>query len=115
MSAICCFEHHVARTGVFIPAAIGLQVHRTQLPLTKRILHARLEPSLLLLLSHFHPVLNENDSSINNVLFHLRTELEEASMLLFRTKSHHVLHSGAVIPTAVEDHDFSCGGKVRHV
>ena len=36
-------------------------------------------------------------------------------MLFLRAEAHHVFHTQAVIPTAVEDHDFARGGEVLHV
>ena len=36
-------------------------------------------------------------------------------MLLLRAKAHHVLDAGAVVPTAVEDHDLAGRRKVLHV
>src|SRR6266481_6372800 len=33
----------------------------------------------------------------------------------FRAESHHPLDAGAVVPAAVEQDDFSAGGKMRHV
>src|SRR5262245_8269320 len=36
-------------------------------------------------------------------------------MLRLRTKPHDIFDAGAVIPTAIEDHDLACGRKMRHV
>ena len=45
----------------------------------------------------------------------LGADLQEAFMLLLSGESHHIFDPGTVVPTAVKDHDFSCGGKVREV
>ena len=36
-------------------------------------------------------------------------------MLFLRTKAHHVLNAGAVIPAPVEDDDFTSGGQLFNV
>src|SRR5581483_6171935 len=40
---------------------------------------------------------------------------EKLPVLIFGTKSHHVLNPGAVIPTPVEDDDFTPGGQLLNV
>ena len=37
------------------------------------------------------------------------------SILLLGAEAHHVLDAGAVVPTAIEDHDFAGGREVLHV
>src|SRR5215212_1164221 len=44
--------------------------------------------------------------------FHWR---RESAMLFFRAKAHHILHPGAIVPTAIEDHYLAGGGEVLHV
>src|SRR6516225_10976877 len=41
--------------------------------------------------------------------------MEELLVLFFGAESHHPLDAGAVVPAAVEQDDFSAGGKMRHV
>src|SRR5215813_9835078 len=41
--------------------------------------------------------------------------MEELLVLFFRAEPHHPLDAGAVVPAAVEQDDFSAGGKMRHV
>src|SRR5271168_3895411 len=36
-------------------------------------------------------------------------------MLRFFAKAHHVLHAGAVVPTAIKDHDLARGWKMPHI
>src|SRR5262249_58645819 len=45
-------EHLVTRTGVVVPVSPGLDVHRAQLPLPKRVFNPRFESLLLLLLAN---------------------------------------------------------------
>ena len=40
---------------------------------------------------------------------------EETPYCFLGAEAHHALDAGAVVPTAVEDHDFAGGGKVLHV
>src|SRR5262249_5642326 len=59
--------------------------------------------------------LDQNQPAADEIALHLRTELEEALVLLRRAEAHHVLHAGAVVPTAVEDHHLARRWKVLKV
>src|SRR5204863_9250732 len=48
-------------------------------------------------------------------LLNQRDGLEKFASLLLGTESHDSFDAGAVIPTAVEDHDFAGGGKMLNV
>ena len=41
--------------------------------------------------------------------------MQELEVLGFGTEAHHSLDTGAIVPTAVEEHDLSSGGQVGHV
>src|SRR5262245_60921142 len=41
--------------------------------------------------------------------------MEELLILFFRAESHHLLDAGAVVPSAVEQDDFSASGKMGNV
>src|ERR1700722_4129609 len=56
------FEHVVARTRVIVPAAVGLEVHRRQLPDLTQIVDSRFEPTGLLLLAYLQPIFDEDDA-----------------------------------------------------
>ena len=62
---------------------------------------------MLLFLRNIQPVLHQDDAVVGQRGFKLRTALQKAVILLFGAEAHHVLHPGAVIPTAVEDNDFA--------
>src|SRR4030081_889828 len=109
MLAIGGLQHHVAGSGVFIPAAKRLQIHGAEFPLSKWVFDTRLEAALLLCLPNLHPILDENDAGIHDVLFHQRTDVEETAMLFFGTEAHHIFHAGAVVPTPIENRDLSSG------
>ena len=69
----------------------------------------------LLLLAHLEPKLDKDDPAIDDVFLDDRAVLQETPILLLRAEAHHALHAGAVVPTAVEDHDFAGSRKVLHV
>src|SRR3954465_2334558 len=54
-------QHGVARQRIIVPARIGFDVHRAELPLPERILHPRAETALLLLLADLEPQLDQDD------------------------------------------------------
>ena len=100
-------QHHVARLGELVPALEGFEIHRAQLPLPDRIVDARHETALLLLLTDLEPDLEQPDAAIDHELLDDRAELEEALVLLGRAEAHDVLDAGPVVPAAVEDHDLA--------
>jgi hypothetical protein len=100
---------------IVVPPLKGLQIHWAKFPLSQRILDARLESPLLYFLPYFQPELDQDDSSIHDVLFDLWTELEKRPVLLFRAEAHDVLETCAVVPTSVKNNNFSRGWKMLHV
>src|SRR6266850_211078 len=115
MLAVGCLQHLVSRTGILVPAAKRLQVHGAKLPLAERVSNPRFKSTLLLFLSDFHPILDENDPTVHHVLLKFGAEIQEPSMLFFGAKTHHVFHSGAVVPASVEDDNLPGGRKMLHV
>jgi hypothetical protein len=108
-------KHPVARPRVLVPLLARRQIHRAQFPLADRIVDAVLEPAALLLVAHFHPVLEQDDAAIGDVLLDLGAERKESLVLLLRAESHDVFDARPVVPAAIEDHHFAVGGEVRHV
>ena len=80
-------EHRVAGARVLVPLGARRQVHGAQLPLPQRIVDARLEPALLLLVADFEPELDQDDAALDHVLLEHRTQLEEALVLLVGSRS----------------------------
>src|SRR6516162_5066689 len=105
--AVSRLEHHVTRPGIGIPAPERFDVHRAQFPLPKRIVDARLETPLLLVLADFEPDLDQPNPSVHDVFFDLRTIIEEALMLRFGAKTHDIFDAGPVIPATVKNDDFA--------
>src|SRR5580704_4967274 len=81
----------------------------------ERILEARFEAALLFLLTDFQPILDEDDAGVGNIFLHSGAKFEELAILLLSAKAHDALHAGAVVPTAVEDDNFTSSRKMRHV
>ena len=57
----------------------------------------------------------QEDSGIDHCLLDQRRHFQEFSHLLLVGKPHHAFDARAVVPAAVEDHDFARRRKVRHV
>src|SRR5258708_15768553 len=108
-------EHQFARPRVVVPASVGFDVHRAQLPLANRIVNARLEALLLLLLADLEPDLDEPGSVLDEELLDDRTEFKKALVLLGRAEAHDVFDPGAVVPAPVEDHDLAAGRKALDI
>ena len=51
----------------------------------------------------------------DEVILHLRANLEKGAVLLLGAEPHNVFDAEAVVPTPVEDHDFTRGRKMLHV
>src|ERR1035438_3690618 len=108
-------EHFVRGPRMRNPTCAGFKIHRAQFPALGRILQPLLEATLLLLVADGEPVLNQDDAGACQHALKLRTTVEEFEILGLRAEAHHVLDSGAVVPTAVEQDDFSGGGQMRRV
>src|SRR5580658_6730068 len=115
MFRVGCFEHPISGSRVFVPAAERFQVHWAEFPLAKRIFDAGIETLLLLFLSNFEPIFDEDNAGIYHVLFHRGAKFEKLPVLLVTAKSHDMFDAGPVVPTAVEDHYLSCSGKMCNI
>src|SRR5258707_14072068 len=113
--AVSLLQHHVAGPGIVVPASVGLEVHRAQLPLPQRIVDSSAESSLLLLFSDLQPDFDQKYASVADVFLELQAELQETSMVLFGAKTHHIFDAGAVVPAAVKDHDLARCRKLLNV
>src|SRR6188474_2969208 len=96
-------EHGVFGSRVVEPTLARLQIHRTQLPALDRVAVARLEPLFLLGIADRKPIFYQNDSRANQHALELRDRVQEFAVLLVRAEAHHMLHSRAVVPTAIEE------------
>src|SRR5579864_4133462 len=70
---------------------------------------------VLFLFRDFEPVLQQDDALADQKSFECWTVPEKLPVLFLRTKAHHVLNRGAVVPTPVEDDDFPSGGELFNV
>ena len=91
------------------------QVHRTKLPALGGIFNTREKALVLFLFRYFEPVLQQDDALADQKALEDGTVPQKLPVLFLGTKAHHVLNSGAVIPAAVEDDDFTPGGQLFNV
>ena len=110
-----CLQHRLACLGVRGIVFARLHVDGGELPALQRVFKALGEALFLLGLVHREPVLEEQDSVLREQLFELRYLLQKRRRLLRRAKTHHRFDPGAVVPTAVEQHDLASRRQVRHV
>ena len=108
-------EHHLLGLGVLLPAPARLEVHRAQLPLLQRIVDAHQEAQMLLLVGDREPIFDQDDARAHQHALELRRGLEELLVFLVGAEAHDALDARAVVPAAVEQHDFAAGGQVRGV
>src|SRR5690242_17470654 len=108
---VCRFQHEVAGSRIIIPASIGLEIHRAQLPLTDRIIDPGVKALLLLFLPDLKPNLDQSDPAIDDEFLDLRGQFEEALVFFLVAEAHDVLDPCPVVPAAVKDHDLSRSGK----
>jgi len=66
-----------------------------------------LEALLLLVVIHREPVLDEIDAGTDKHFFKQRAGSQELFVFSRGAKAHDALHTGAVVPTAVEEHHFA--------
>src|SRR5262249_28764652 len=100
-------QHQVTGPGIGVPAPIRFEVHRTELPLSHRVVDAGQEAPFLLVLADLEPDLDQLDAGLHDIFLHLRTELQEATMLLLGAEAHDIFDTGAVVPAAIEDDDLA--------
>src|SRR5262249_18327000 len=63
----------------------------------------------------FEPVLDEDDARVDHGLLDRRRLLQESLNLIGCGVAHHALYTRTVVPTAIEDHDFTGSRKVADV
>src|SRR5580692_3505681 len=108
-------EHVVTCSRVIIPSRIGIQVHLGQLPDLSLVVDSCGKPAGLLLWTHLEPVLEKYNSRFDYGLFDRGDLTQETLGLILRAKAHDAFDPGAIVPTAVEDHDLPPGRKMRQV
>src|SRR5206468_3815602 len=108
-------EHLISCARILVPATIGLEVHRAELPLLERIVDPRFEALILFLLVDLEPQLDEDHARIDEPALKDRRALQELLDVALFSVAHHALNPGAIVPTAVEDHDFACRWKMLDI
>src|SRR4029077_5356590 len=110
MLAVGVLQHRIAGARVVVPTPVRLQVHWAQLPLAKRVEDAGGKPPILLFHADLEPELDQDDATIDDFPFDSRAQLQKALAYLLVHETHDAFDAGAVVPAAVEDHDFAGGG-----
>ena len=98
-----------------VPAVQRRQVHGAEFPLAHGVDAADREPGDLLLARHREPELDQGDAGAHEHALELRRLPHELVVLLVGAEAHHPFDAGAVVPTAVEQHDLAFTGEVLYV
>ena len=70
---------------------------------------------VLLFIGDGEPVFDELDARAHQHLFKFGHGAEKLFVLVVRAKAHHPLHTRAVVPAAVKQHDLARRWQVRHI
>ena len=108
-------EHVILRAGILHPPFPRLEIHRAEFPPLGRIVDPAAEPAFLLVIADREPVLDEDDAAADEHPLELRAGAEEFAVFFLRAEAHHTFHAGAVIPAAIEQHDFPRRGQLGYV
>src|SRR5215211_9530393 len=108
-------HHCIPGSRVVVPPAVRFQVHRTQLPDLASVGDAILNAPGLLFLADFEPELDQDHAGGDHGVLEGDNVLEELLHLRVRRVAYHPLDPGAVVPTAVEDHDLTRRRKMREI
>ena len=108
-------KHALFGTRVVFPFVQRGQVDRAQLPLLEWVVLALLEPPQLLLSADTEPELDQVHAAAHQMALELRGLAHELGVLFVGAKAHHPLDTGAVVPTAVQQHNFAARGQVLHI
>src|SRR5262249_16283895 len=115
MFAVGRIKHNIPGSGVIIPTPVGLNVHRTEFPLTKWIINALGKSLLLFFHSHFQPELQEQNARVNNIFLELGTKTIESLQVLLARKTHDLLDASPVVPTAIKYDNFARSRKLLDI
>src|SRR6202162_4709925 len=92
-----------------------LEVHRAQFPDLAAIVDPGDKPARLFILAHLEPVFDQDDSGFDHRPLPLRAHLEKTRDLLRRAEPHDALHTGPVVPTAMENPRLACRRHMLYV
>src|SRR5205823_1005218 len=95
-------QHLVAGPRVFRPALYRDLVDRAGLPLAQGVTAPLLEPMRLLLAVDVEIIFEQPDAGVDQHPLEDRSVVEKSLRLVFGAKPHNPLHSGAVVPGAIE-------------
>src|ERR1051326_3756541 len=99
-------EHFVARLAIGFPFLLRRFVDRRDLPLLERIIAAGLQPLFLLALGNVEIIFADLHVVPRQHLLERNDRLEEFLRFFIGAEAHDALDAGAVVPRAVEHHEF---------
>jgi len=79
------------------------------------VVNAAEKPQVLLFVRDREPVFQQLDARADQHAFELRHGPEKLLVLGGRAEAHHFLNARTVVPTAVEENDFTRSGQMRHI
>ena len=74
-----------------------------------------LKRRFLLLHADLEPELDQDDAGIDGEFLDQRAQFEETLVFGRRAEAHDIFDAGAVVPAAVEDHDFAAGRELLDI
>ncbi len=81
----------------------------------QRIVDAAEKPQVLFLVGDGKPVLQQADARADQHALEFRHGAEELLVFFGRAEAHHFLDARAVVPAAIEEHDFARRRQVRYI
>jgi hypothetical protein len=116
VGSVRALEEPVLCFRKLFPKFLCLQVYLAQLPLAQGIVATTVETTLLLLLRDGEIQLDQDGLAVRyEAILVLVDLLHEVPVLLLSAEAHNGLDHGAVIPTAVKQHDLAGMGEVLDV
>ena len=108
-------KHGFLGFGIGLPPAQGFHIHRAELPLLEGILRPAEKPPQLLLAADGKPEFIESNPAAHHHPLKFRRLAHEFQIFVRGAKSHHMFDARAIVPGAVEEDDFTFGGKLFDV
>jgi hypothetical protein len=98
---------------VIMPSRIGFEIHFAKLPNLTAVADPRLQAPCLLVLAHLEPVFEQHYARANHRLLDERRAIEKDLAIFLRAKARYALDASAIVPAAVENHDFGRGRRME--
>src|SRR4051812_14674108 len=105
--AVGVLEHHVLGPRIVHPTLARFNVHGAEFPALDWILNAFLKTPFLLFVIHREPIFDEIDARAYQHLLEYWTGTKKLLIFVLVAELHYALDPGAIVPTAVEQNDFT--------